>query len=147
MIKNGDVVGYGNKGDFRGVVLEHILLIFAGKAMVGLVKLPSKIKVSKTAVSDTLDSNSHNFVSALINSNLKDLEKIKPVVDIKGKIIVKPLYLFLDREVLLYAKLKKLKFKEGKIKKNNICSFIDKLEQKHPEVKSAVIKGYIESFS
>ena len=59
--------------------------------------------------------------------------------------------MFLDKEVLLYAKLRKLAPKgvpsvkedlntEGKDK---ISLFIDELEKKHPEVKQAVVGSWL----
>jgi tRNA(Ile)-lysidine synthase TilS/MesJ len=58
---------------------------------------------------------------------------------------IKPLYLFLDDEVLLYAKIKNLKFKAQKEnKKDDISIFLNELEKKHPEIKRAVINQYIE---
>jgi len=65
--------------------------------------------------------------------------------------VIKPLYLFLDEEVLLYAKLKKLKFKKEikgkKTKKDKISNFIDDLEVKHPEIKHAIINSYLELYN
>ena len=49
--------------------------------------------------------------------------------------------MFLDKEVLLYAKLRKLKFEKIKERKNKIGKFIDRLEEKHPEVKRAIVNG------
>jgi len=41
MIQNNDVVVYENKGDFRGVVLEDVLKIFAEKGSVEVVQMRS----------------------------------------------------------------------------------------------------------
>ena len=59
---------------------------------------------------------------------------------------IKPLYLFLDKEVFLYAKLKGLKFKDVSKKKNKLDDFIDDLEKKHPELKHSVVNSYLEMF-
>jgi len=142
MISNSNMVGYKFKGDFRSVVLENILEMFSKKALIELVKLPSKKKVDKIAIPSTIDLQADKFIHEIINKKLQKLNDIKPV---NGKVI-KPLYLFLDKEVLLYAKLKNLKFKKKIEKKDKINSFIDELEKKHPEVKRAVVNSYLKLY-
>jgi len=156
MIRNNDVVAYENKGDFRGVVLEDVLKMFSEKAFISLHRVPTTLnkqltrkhkltkfnKSTKVAIPNTIDTESDKIVHSLIKGNAKNLKELGPVV---GK-IVKPLYLFLDEEVLLYAKLRKLKFKKQKIEKDKISKFIDDLEQKHPEIKHAIINSYLEIF-
>lgn len=141
MIKNGDIIVYENKGDFRGIVLEDVLKMFAEKANVKLVKNKSN-KFTKRAIPSTIDFTSYTLIRDFIKG---DAKKTKELVPISGKLI-RPLYLFLDKEVLLYAKLKNLKFKKSLEKKDKISSFIDNLEIKHPEIKQAIIKGYLELF-
>ncbi len=141
MISSGDIVLYENKGDFRGVVLEDVLKMFAEKADVRLIK-NKDVKSNKKAISSTLDIESDKLVHELIKGNAKNLKKLAPV---QGKAI-KPLYLFLDKEVLLYAKLKKLRYKKVVEKKDNISNFIDDLERKHPEIKNAIINSFLELY-
>jgi len=93
----------------------------------------------RIAISTTIDSSADKIIYELIKGQVKDLKNVEPVV---GKVI-KPLYLFLDEEVLLYAKLRKLKFKRIKESKDKITKFIDELEKKHPEVKRAIVKSYL----
>jgi hypothetical protein len=138
MIQKEDIVGYENKGDFRGVVLEELLKIFAEKSMIEIVKLPNK-KITKKASSSTKDLESEKIIEILIKKDAKELNDLAPV---KGDVI-KPLYLFLDKEVLLYAELKKLKFKEVEKEKDSIIS---ELEKKHPEIKHAIVQSYLELF-
>jgi len=163
MIKKNEVIGYDNSG-FRGIVLEDVLKMFAEKSIVELapqaytkevrepaeagpekfslkiftkgIKLPSKKKLDKIAIASTTDLEADKIIHFLI----KGKGKLDSAVD--GKII-KPLYLFLDKEVLLYAKLKKLKFKKIKEKKDKISKFIDELEKMHPEVKQAIVSSYL----
>ena len=150
----------------RGIVLEDVLKMFAEKAIVELVKLPSNTprvypeksfskiftkgrKLDKIAIASTIDLQANEIICTLIQGEAKDLKKLKPV---DGRII-KPLYLFLDKEVLLYAKLRKLKFVKNKKEavrssllerqKDKISNFIDELEKKHPEVKRAVVNSYL----
>jgi len=140
MIKPGDAIGYENQSDFRSVVLEEILKSFSKKANIKLVKLPSKKKINKIAIPSTIDSESDKIVKELINGKAKNLDKAKPVY----KNFIKPLYLFLDKEVLLYAELKQLKFSKQKKDKDKISEFINDLEKKHPEIKWAIINGFEE---
>jgi len=138
-----DVVGYENAGDFRGVVLEDALEFFSKKAMVEIVKLPSKKKVTRKAISSTIDGQSDKMIHILMKGDINDLKEISPVI----KKVIKPLYLFLDKEVLLYAQLKGLEFSEdNKVKRDEISMFIDDLEKGHPEIKRAIINSYLELY-
>jgi hypothetical protein len=134
MIRPEEIISYKKNNDFRSVVLKDVLDFFAKKAGIEIVN--GLRKKGKIAVSDTLDVTSNLFVSSLFDKEKKDLS---PVV----KNTIKPLYLFLDREVLLYAKIRKLQFKEGKIKTDKISLFIDELEKNHPEVKRAIVNSYL----
>ena len=136
MIGSHDVIGYASKGGFREAVLEELLKMFARKSMVKLFKLPSKS--NKVAETLTTDLQADKIVHVLIQGGGKAGSAVE------GKVI-NPLYLFLDKEVLLYARLKKLKFKVVKEEKDNISKFIDELEIKHPEVKQAVVRSYLSS--
>ncbi len=138
MIKNGDVVAYKIPQDFRDVVLEDVLKMFSEKANVELVKNSNKKRFTKFALSDTIDLKSNELVNKLIKENV-NLNDFEPV----SKKIIKPLYLFLDEEVLLYAKLRKLKFKKDKEAKSVIEKFLNETEKKHPEVKRAIINSYL----
>ena len=170
MISNKDLVGYENSGDFRGVVLENVLKMFSENSMNELVRMHiaradaleiDKIKLNKNflvnsykksramklrgklnkiAISSTTDLECNQIISILIKGKEKDLKKFVPV----WKNVIKPLYLFLDKEVLLYAKLKKLKFKKIKEDIGEIGEFIEELEKKHPEIKRAVVKGLLD---
>ena len=91
----------------------------------------------KIAVSNTTDSEANKIINTIIKNKLSKLKQSAPI----NKDIIKPLYLFLDKEVLLYAKLKKLKFKKQEIQKDKISKFIDELEKKHPEVKNAIVSS------
>jgi len=136
MVKSRNVVGYENKGDFRGVVLEDVLKMFAEKSMVELIKLPSKKKMDKIAMTSNADLEADKIVHVLIKGKGR-LNSPR-----EGKDIF-PLYLFLDKEILLYAKLRNLKFKKTIVKLDEISNFIGELEKTHPEVKQAVVGSYL----
>ena len=149
MIKREEEIFFKSSGSLRDEVLKNVLNYFSERAGIGVVKkgrssaypkLRSKGARGKckTAVSDTLDVTSLSFISQTFSEGKGDL---LPVV--KNKI--KPLYLFLDKEVLIYAKILKLQFKEDK-KKDKLEMFIDSLEKNHPEVKRAIVNSYLELF-
>jgi tRNA(Ile)-lysidine synthase TilS/MesJ len=142
MIKHGDIVGVKRGNGFKEIVLEHLLIFASEKYNFELVRLPNT-KANKIAVDDSIDSESEDIVNILIKENSSKLKRDLPV---EGKII-KPLYLFLDEEILLYARLKKLGFSRNVLrKKDKIESFIDDFEKKHPEVKRAVVNSLLEIY-
>ncbi len=135
MIKKGDVIFCENKKDFRNVVLKDVLELIVDKIPVKLIK--NKVKGCKIAIPSTIDSEAEKIVSEIIRG---DIKKLKYAVE--GKII-KPLYLFLDEEVLLYARLRKLDKYLRKLKKDEISFFLDNLEKEHPEIKRAIVNSYL----
>lgn len=141
LIKHNDIIGYKKENNFKSVVLENVLNFISEKSDIKIAKLPSK-KANKIAVNCSIDSEAEEIVKELIKGNSVNLKKSLPV---KGKII-KPLYLFLDEEILLYAKLKKLEFEKKQIKENKFSKFLDESEKKHPEVKRAVVNSLLEIY-
>lgn len=167
----GNIIGYYDGDNFRDAVLEYLLFMFGEKGTVEIVKLASpysrprtkdsmdytsttksfahpesalkhakKLKVNKIAISSTIDSESNKLVHVLFKRDVKELDELNPV----DKKVIKPLYLFLDEEVLLYAQIKKLKFKKAKESKDKLSKFLDNLETKHPEIKRAIVNSYLE---
>jgi len=129
LIKKRDIIYYKKTKNFRDVVLENLLKMYSQKGTIKLVKFPSR--KSKFASSSTADIEAKKIVETIIKKNILNLNK---------KESIKPLILFLDKEVLLYAKLKNLKFTEEKKKIDKISEFIDGLEKKHPEIKPAIVQ-------
>jgi hypothetical protein len=132
MAKKGDVIGYKPGKTFRNVVLEEALRFYESRAPVRVVKGMGK-GVNKVAIPITTDQVANDVINNVINAKLS-----KENLPVKGKVI-KPLYLFLDKEVLLYAKLKGLKFNKVKAKRG----LLEDLEKKHPEVKQAIVSAYL----
>lgn len=141
MIKSGDIIGYKKGNDFKSAVLEKVLNFLFEKSSFKIVKLPNK-RANKTAINSSLDSEADEVIGDIINGNSSKLKKELPI----EKNTLKPLYLFLDEEILLYAKLKNIKFIEKKSKKNKIENFLDEFEKKHPEVKRAVVNSLLEIY-
>jgi hypothetical protein len=142
MIQNKDRIGHNKTPNFRDVVLEDALKMFSEKTNIELIKLTDKRKTNKIAVSSTIDLEANKISRILIKGNSDKLNQNLPIV----KNIIKPLYLFLDEEVLLYAKLRELKFKNTKTTETKIQKFINNLEKKHPEIKRAIVKGYLKLY-
>ena len=140
MIRSGDVVGFKNGTGLKDVVLEDVLNMFAEKGHVGVVKFPNK-KTTKLALPDTTDSVAGEIVHEVVGGEVS----AHPPTQKRGNlpILIRPLYLFLDKEVLLYAKLRGLKFVKKEEKKDKLGKFIDELEKKHPELKRAVVNGML----
>lgn len=141
LIKKGDVIGYKKSQGFRDVVLQDVLKLFEEKILIKLVRVPNK-KITKIAVSSTIDTESNKLIQDLIKGRVK-LKDLMP----KQKNTIAPLYLFLDKEVKLYAELKNLKFKETTLKRDNITDFVEDLEEKHPEIKRAIINSCLELYN
>lgn len=141
LIKQREIIGYKKASDFKSVVLDRILTFISEKSEITLVKIPNK-KVKKIAVNSSLDSESERIIKILIGGKSEGLEKCFSI----EKNMIKPLYLFLDEEILLYAKLKNLKFTEKKKKKSKIANFLGELEKKHPEVKRATVNSILELY-
>ena len=140
MIKRGDLIYIKRENNFRYVVLLDRLKHFSEK---GVIKIVSRKKANKITDADTTDLISDKIIHEILSGNVKRFKEFSPI----DKKTIKPLYLFLDKEVLLYAKLKKLKFKYKNIKQDKINLFIENLESKHPEVKRAVVNSYLELYN
>jgi len=157
MIEKEDVIYYENLKDFRDAVLDDVLKMFVERVSLVYIRLKKKFperivksslhKKNKIAISSTIDFEAKEIVRILIKGKVLELKRISPVENQKSKIIIKPLYLFLDKEVLLYAKLKKLKFKKSKPENDDISLFIDELEETHPEIQRAVVNSFLKLYS
>src|SRR3989344_4188832 len=66
MIRDREIIGYRNKGDFRSAVLEKMLGKLSKKLNITFVKLSAnKRKTGKTAVSSAIDFEAGRIVSNL----------------------------------------------------------------------------------
>lgn len=148
MINNSGRIGYPKSGDVNAVVLKDLLEMLAEKAPVEVeAKYWNKMnKNDKVALTYTSDTITRLILSTIIYNNASQLKDLGVPIS-KNKKIICPLCLFLDKEVELYAKLKGLKYKNVKVKKDKISSFIEELEKKHPELKHSVVQSYLELFT
>lgn len=146
MINSSDEkISYICQGDFRDVVLEEVLKIFSKRVGVDLNGFKIlKSKSGKIVLSITSDYVADGIVNNLIQDKVLNLDDFLPVQKVGKTILVKPLYLFLDKEVFLYAKLKGLKFKEVKKKQDKVNQFIESMKNKHPELSHSVVSSLLE---
>ena len=93
------------------------------------VEIVSKKKANKIVVSWSMDDEANEFISALFNN-----KKVKKNNDIK---LLKVLS---DKELLLFAKIKGLKFKANK-KNKDVQKFLDDVEKKHGNIKYNLLKN------
>lgn len=134
----GEKVSFKYEGDFSSVVLKNCLFILEKGSRISLLKQNLKKGFDKFALNSTLDDESYEFILSLLNNKFSN----KNLLPTNGK-IVRPLYLFLDKEVKLYADLKKLKYSLKKRKENEWTKFIGEMEKLHPELKQATMQSYL----
>ena len=150
MIKPGEKVGYLASSDVNSVVLKEMLLFLSSKSNLLIIEFTPKNKVSyskidKFAESDCIDLQSEEILENIIHGDIKNLDNYLPTVGKNNKII-KPLYLFLEEEIILFAKLKDLKFIIPKKKEDSLSLFVNDFEKSHPEVKRAVVNSLLKIY-
>lgn len=134
-----EIIYYDSNG-VKGKVLEELLMELKSKLALELIKSSSR-KYDKNVLTTSLDDTSYDVVKELLKGDL-----VKKNLNIKEGKTVKPLYLFLDAEIFLYAKLRGIKA-SGKEKNSLEKKLIDGLEKNHPEIKNAIVNSYLELFS
>jgi len=93
---------------------------------------------NKIISGESADNISAQIIETIITKKSKDIKKLAPIY----KKLIRPLYLLLDSEIQLYAKLKKIKLKKQP-KSNKLQLFIKSLEEKHPEVKTSIVQSLL----
>ncbi len=132
MIKKNDKIIISKKKDFRNIVMNHLLEKFFQDRL-------SK-KGNTITIASTIDSETEEFLENLTENTFAKIQKKKNEI--------RPIHLFRDKEILLYARLINLKFNKRKKKKEkNLSKFLDELEKKHPEIKWSVMKSYSKLFN
>jgi uncharacterized protein (TIGR00269 family) len=120
-----------------------------------LNKKARELGFDAVATAHSLDDEAENIMLNILKGNPELLAKLGPFSGIaRGKNFVqriKPLYLCSTKEILLYAKLKKLPIPKGK----SICplrgmtlrveirKWLGYLENEHPEVKNAIVHSFL----
>jgi len=99
-----------------------------------------KIKKFKSLIisKECLDDISVKIIESLMKKQgTNKLESLLP----KSKNIIRPFYLISKKEIELYAKLKRIKIK--KESNSKIQSWLNSLEQKHPEIKNSIVSSLL----
>ena len=107
--------------------------------------IKQKNKADKIILSSSLDDNAESIIYNLSTSGLnnQNLPKHKQ----KNKTIIQPLYLLLDKEIQLYAKLTNMNLNNIKNKKlNQIKTFLNTIDNKG-ENKAAIVNSYLALFN
>ncbi len=142
LIKQDEKIAALNAGDAKSAVAFYILERFAKQRRQKIVRIKN-IKGKKIVISNNLDDGAYLIVKCLMYGDLHSA-KLSPVVNEKGITRVKPLYFCSDKEILLYAKLKKLPLRKQKKKNDKTRDFLDKMEKKHPELKNAIVNAFLD---
>lgn len=144
LVEKGDIIAYKKKDNFRNIALLDLLKILSEKGHVQIIEINNKnSKYSKFALEDSSDEISYRFIqSVLLGDILKKKDEFIPKFEKK----IRPLYLFLDKEILLYCKLRNLNFKKYKKDKNEIEELINFLEKKHKEIKQSIVSSCLKLF-
>jgi len=147
LIKKEEKICFFEKKDFRSVVLRYLLEGFFtkyGNELIEIKNLEGCKPCDKVALEDSADVVSKDFFNKIVNE--KNIIPESFLVFDENKKIIRPLYLFLDKEIKLYAGLKNLDY-DKKVSENNIFdNFIDGLEKKHLELKTSVISSCLKLF-
>lgn len=138
MIKMEDKLFFQKSKFVRDVVLEYLLKMYSD-----INFLKTKTSNCKVVLSDSADVFSKKQINSLALTNSPKIEENLPVY----KNTIRPLIFFLDKEIVLFAKLKSLNFNLTKEAFGEFDSVIDSLEEKHPEIKHAILNSFLEIYS
>ncbi len=122
-----------------------------------LNKTARELKIDVVATAHSLDDECENILLNLFKGNPELLAKIGPKAGVNEKIRkafvqrIKPLYLCLTQEILLYAKLIGLPIPKdkaicpmrGETFRVEIRKWLEKMDKKHIEVKNAIVNSFL----
>lgn len=143
LIKQEEKVYILYSKDTASAVLYSILSKLAKQRRQNIVKVTEKDMKSlkRVVVSSNLDEEAEGIIRNLMYNNIQSMSNLGP----KERKRVKPLYFCSDKEIMLYAKLKKLPIgRQKENKKDKIRDFLDEMEKKHPELKNAIVNAFLE---
>lgn len=121
-----------------------------------LNKKAKEMKVNVIATAHSLDDEAENILLNIFKGNSELLAKLGPksgTQETKAFVQrIKPFYLCSTKEIVLYAKLKKLPIPSEKIAicplrgetfRIEIRKFLDDMNEKHVDIKNAVVKSFL----
>jgi len=109
-----------------------------------LNKIPvrNKGKGKVMALANSTDEIAVKILEVFMKGEHDDLKTLMPKAIVNNKVIARPFYFMLDKEIELYAKLKQIKIKKAKVS-NNVRKWLDEYEQKHLELKNAIVNSLL----
>ena len=89
---------------------------------------------------ENLDNISNKMIKIIMYSKVNDLKNLLPSNQ--------PLYFLSNKEILLYAKIKKIKGKLEKPKSNlkEIDNFVVKIEEKNPDIRHNIVNALLSTW-
>jgi len=140
--------------NLKGNTLFNILKKAGKKRGAEISKIKNEIPAKgyeKLALEDSLDDTAFLIMMEMIDKN-PNFSIAKPEIIRRTQRgiarCIKPLYFCLDREIVLYAKIKGIKektnAKEKDIFKSKVIDFINLMEKKHPEIKNAIVNSALQ---
>ena len=108
------------------------------------------VKAEKIATAHNLDDEVQTVILNILHGDPFRIARIKPVLDsAQAEFVrrVKPLCEVPEREVALYAYIKKIKFQDlpcpyaGTALRNEIRNMLNRLEERHPGIKYAIFRS------
>lgn len=134
----------------KGKIILNILNKIAKKRGIEVIQsrsYPKTKKYGRIALEDSIDDEAFSIIFAMMGKN-PSFYFIGPDIKKGNRIFIKPLYFCLDKEIELYAKINSIKGKTRLPEKNalklKISDFIDFMEEKHPEIKNAIVNSILE---
>ena len=106
--------------------------------------------VDKLATGHSLDDETQTMLLNIIHGDALRIARVVPVLPVAHPMLVqrvKPVCEVLEREIVLYAYLKKLRFHDTPCPyartalRNDVRSMLNRLEQKHPGTKFAIYRS------
>lgn len=97
-------------------------------------------KNNQVVISQNLDEEAEEIMTSMAKNSKRELTRLGP----KNKSMIKPLYLCTQKEIMVYAKSKKLSFKNNKAKKSGIMKFLDKFDRRYTWIKHSIVSSYLD---
>jgi tRNA(Ile)-lysidine synthase TilS/MesJ len=142
-------------------IRKYNLLDKKQKQEISIKDLLEKDKIGNIIIShDCLDDISLKVLEVFMKKNAKkELKTLLPSINDRNKKVIRPFYFVSRKEIELYIKLKKINKYHIKNNRENktlqrkyndidnssklLISWLDSLEQKHPEVKNAIVNSLL----
>ncbi|MFH1249093.1 MAG: hypothetical protein V1660_02985 [archaeon] len=135
---------YIEKGTHKGVVIESVLKKITDKRGIAIKESRSKGLI---AIPMSLDEEAFLIINEFLKKS-PSFKMMGPIIKQKGFTFIKPLYFCSEHEIYLYCSINHIKITKKQDEKDKIkqsmISFVNLMEQKHPEIKNAIVNAYLE---